>query len=230
MLRIHHLNNSRSHRILWLLEELEEPYEVVAYQRGRGMRAPASLKAVHPLGKAPVLEHGGRTLVESGPIVEYLIEQVGGGKLRPTSLEDLLRYRFYLHFAEGSMMPPLLVKLLTTRMRTARIPFFLKPVARGIADKIDNTFTDGEIASTFGFVNDELKGREWLAGDFSGADIMMSFPLEAAGARVDLSQYDRIRDYIDRFQARAAYRRAMEKGGTYAFGPVVDTSLRQRGE
>lgn len=222
MLRIHHLNDSRSHRILWLLEELEVPYELVSYKRGRDMRAPESLKAVHPLGKVPAIEHEGRTLVESGPIVEYLIEHLGGGRLRPTEGSALLRYRFYLHFAEGSMMPPLLVKLLTTQVRNASVPFFLKPVVKKIANTIDNTFTNGEIEASFGFVDDALKDREWLTGEFSGADIMMSFPLEAGASRVDLSRFARIQDYIKRFQSREAYLRALEKGGSYVYGPNVE--------
>lgn len=219
MLRVHHLDDSRSHRVLWLLEELGIDYELVLHKRGKDMRAPAALSEPHPLGKAPAVELDGRTYVESGAIVDTLIDRFGEGRFRPEGGEDLDRYRFYSHFAEGSLMPPLLVKLLMFKLETAPVPFFLKPVMKGIAGKINGAYTDGEIAKNFGFVNDELASREWLAGDFGGADIMMSFPLEAAGNRVDLSRYPNIRAYVDRFQSRPAYLTALEKGGAYVYGP-----------
>lgn len=221
MIKVHHLNDSRSHRTLWLLEELGVDYEIVHHTRGPDMRAPSSLGTVHPLGKAPLVVLGGDTYAESGALVETLIDRFDDGRLRPSEGEDRARYRFYLHFAEGSFMPPLLVKLLMQKLTEAPVPFFVRPLLKGVAGKVDENYTDGEIRKNFGFVNDELASREWLAGEFSGADIMMSFPLEAARTRIDLNGYSHVRNYITRFQSRPAYLRALERGGSYRYGPPI---------
>ncbi|MFT5354724.1 MAG: glutathione S-transferase [Polyangiales bacterium] len=216
---IHHLNNSRSQRILWLLEELEVPYELKRYERdAKTMRAPDSLTKIHPLGKSPVLEHGGRTFAETGAIVEYILDELADGALRPEAgTEAFYRYRFFLHYAEGSLMTPLLVKLIMGQLRDAPVPFFLKPIMKGVASKVDSTFTDPELKKNMTFLNEELKGREWFAGELSGADIMLSFPLEAAGGRVDLSRYPNIQAFVKRVQARPAYARGLERGGPYDY-------------
>lgn len=216
---LHHLNNSRSQRILWLLEELEIPYEVKRYERDlKTMRAPDSLTAIHPLGKSPVLEHDGRTFAETGAIVEYILDTLANGALRPeVGSDDFYRYRFFLHYAEGSLMTPLLVKLIMGQVRDAPVPFFLKPIMKGVASKVDGSFTDPEITKHMKFLNDELKGREWFAGELSGADIMLSFPLEAAGARVDIGRYPNVKAFVERVHARPAYARALERGGPYDY-------------
>lgn len=216
---LHHLNNSRSQRILWLLEELEVPYEVKRYERDlKTMRAPDSLTAIHPLGKSPVLEHDGRTFAETGAIVEYILDTLAKGALRPEAGTDAFyRYRFFLHYAEGSLMTPLLVKLIMGQVRDAPVPFFLKPIMKGVASKVDGNFTDPEITKHMKFLDEELKGREWFAGDLSGADIMLSFPLEAAGARVEISRYKNVEAFIKRVHARPAYARALERGGPYDY-------------
>lgn len=203
---VHHLNNSRSQRILWMLEELDLPYELRRYERDpKTMLAPPALKAVHPLGKSPVLEDDGRKIVESGAIVEYLVEK-SGGRLGPPSEQDgLLRYRMFLHYAEGSVMPPLLLKLVLSR-----VPIMGKIAIRRIQPMIDVHLD---------YIEAELSQRPWFAGEaISAADIMMSFPLEAARSRGGL---DETRPHsiawLDKIHARPAYRRALEVGGAYAY-------------
>lgn len=221
MLTVHHLERSRSHRILWLLEELGVDYEIKEYKRDpKTIRAPASLKAVHPLGRSPVVElDGGIVLAESGAIIETLVEQ-HDSPLRPApGTEAHRRYRFFLHYAEGSMMSPLLVKLITSKLKTTRLPFFVKPIAKQIAGKIDATFTDPEIALHLNFLEAELKDRDWFAGDaFSAADIQMSYPLESSQGRAGLDErFPRLQDYLSRIRARPAYARAIERGGPVGF-------------
>ncbi len=173
MLTVHHLNNSRSQRVLWLLEELELPYEIVHYQRDpQTMLAPASLRAVHPLGKSPVVTtDDGLTLAESGAIVETLIERFGNGRLAPApGTPDAVRYRYWLHFAEGSAMSPLLLKLVFDRIETTKMPFFAKPIAKAIASKTKSAFINPNIVSHLNFMEAELGKSEWFAGDaFTGA-------------------------------------------------------------
>lgn len=203
MLVVHHLNDSRSQRVLWLLEELGLPYDIQHHQRDPATRlAPPSLQAVHPLGKSPVLADGGTTVIESGAIVDYLIRRHGGGRLQPppeTALYD--QYQQWLHYAEGSAMLPLMLKLYVGRLGEAGAP---------LAPRIDS-----EIANHIGFIDRSLQGREWLVGAaLSGADIQMSFVGEALrGLR---SQYPNIDAWVRRFQARPAYRKALERGGPYA--------------
>ncbi len=220
MIIVHHLNNSRSQRVLWLLEELGVPYEVKRYQRDRKtMLAPPELRAVHPLGKSPVIEDDGQTLAESGAIVEYLAERYGEGRLVPAAgTPERLRYRYWMHFAEGTAQPPLLLKLLFDRVETGPMPFFVRPVARGIAQRVKSTYVQPNIERILDFMESELAARDWFAGaQFSAADVQMSFPLEAAVVRGGLdAKRARLMGFLARIHARPAYRRAIEKGGEYA--------------
>lgn len=221
MITVHHLNNSRSQRVLWLLEELGLPYEIVHHQRDpQTMLAPAALRAVHPLGKSPVLTDGAETVAESGAIIEYLLEVHGAGRLRPApGTPEARRFTYWLHFAEGSAMPPLLLKLVFGRVQSAPMPFFVKPIAKGIAAKVLQSFVEPNLKAQLDFMEAELSTRPWFAGeDFSAADIQMSFPLEAAAQRAGLdASRPQLMDWLRRIHARPAYRRALERGGPYDF-------------
>ncbi|HUJ88305.1 MAG TPA: glutathione S-transferase [Burkholderiales bacterium] len=216
---VHHLNNSRSQRVLWLLEELGLPYEVKRYQRDpKTMLAPPELRAVHPLGKSPVIEDGGLKLAESGAILEYLAGRYGEGKLVPAAgTPERLRYTYWMHFAEGSAMPPLLMKLVFKRLESGPMPLFVRPVARGIARRVLESFVEPNLVRNLDFMEGELRERPWFAGaDFSAADIQMSFPLEAAAARGGLdASRPKLTGFLARIHARPAYRRAIEAGGAY---------------
>ncbi len=215
---LHHLEHSRSQRVLWLLEELALPYTLKRYARTRAGLAPPELTAVHPLGKSPVLEHRGQVVAETGAIVEYLLDLVPGTVLRPPpGTPDALRHRYWLHFAEGSAMPPLLMRLVMNRIRSARMPFFVKPVARRIADGVDGGFVTPNLERQYGYLEAELTQRPWFAGaEFSAADIVMSFPVEAAAARGGLdARYPRLQAWLQRIHARPAYQRALQAGGPY---------------
>jgi glutathione S-transferase len=218
MIVVHHLNNSRSQRILWMLEELGLPYTVKRYERDPAtLQAPAALKAVHPLGKSPVITDGDRTLAESGAILEYLADTYGNGRFAPApGTQERLRYNYFMHFAEGSMMPPLLLKLVFGRM-PGRVPFFMKPVAKAIAAAGDRQLVAPNLAAQMAFLEAELSTRDWFAGaDFSAADVQMSFPLEAATARAGLGgDKPRLMAFLARIHARPAYKRAIETGGPY---------------
>jgi glutathione S-transferase len=220
MIIVHHLNNSRSQRVLWVLEELGIPYEIKRYQRdAKTMLAPPELRAVHPLGKSPVIQDGEVTLAESGAILEYLVERHGGGRLAPArGTPERLRYTYWMHFAEGSAMPPLLLLLIFNRIEKAPMPFFVKPVARAIARRAKESFVLPNNERNLDFMEGELRDRDWFAGDeFSAADIQMSFPAEAARARGGLDERrPRLMDFLARIHARPAYRRAVERGGAYA--------------
>jgi glutathione S-transferase len=220
MITVHHLNNSRSQRVLWLLEELELPYEIVRYQRdSKTMLAPPSLRAVHPLGKSPVITEEGRTIAESGALIEYVLEQHGKGRLEPAvGTDERLRYRYFLHYAEGSLMPLMVMKLVLGSIPRAPMPFFIKPVARGISEGVQKRFLAPQTETHLAFVESELSQRPWFAGpDFTAADIQMSFPLEAASARAGLqtSKYPNTVGWLARIHARPAYQRALQKGGKY---------------
>ena len=216
---VHHLNNSRSQRVLWLLEELGLPYEVKRYQRDpQTMLAPPELRAVHPLGKSPVIEDGGLKLAESGAILEYLAGRYGEGRLVPAAgTPERLRYTYWMHYAEGSAMPPLLMKLVFKRLESGPMPFFVRPVARGIARRVLGTFIEPQIARHLDYMERELTERPWFAGgELSAADIQMSFPLEAAAARGGLDAgRPKLMGFLGRIHARPAYLRALEKGGAY---------------
>jgi glutathione S-transferase len=219
MITVHHLNNSRSQRVLWLLEELGLAYEIVRYERNaKTMLAPPELKAIHPLGKSPVVVDGDAVLAESGAVIEYLIEKYGDGRLKPApGTQDRLRWTYFLHYAEGSMMAPLLMKLVFDRVETSPAPFFVKPIARGIAKKVKGSYIQPQIDQHLKFLEAELGQRDWFAGaGFSAADIQMSFPLEAAAARGGLdSAYPALTAFLTRIHARPAYQRALERGGPY---------------
>ena len=220
MLTVHHLNNSRSQRVLWLLEELELPYDIVRYERDpKTMLAPPALRKVHPLGKSPVVTTDtGLVLAESGAIIETVIERYGQGRLAPAAgSEQALRYRYWLHYAEGSAMPPLLLKLIFDKIESAKMPFFIKPIAKGIAGKAKAGFVSPNIRTHLDFMESELDKSEWFAGaDFTGADIQMSFPVEAARARGGLNESrPRLMAWLARIHARPAHQRALERGGPY---------------
>ena len=206
MIRVHHLNNSRSQRVLWLLEEIGTPYEVVRYERNKStMLAPKELRSVHPLGKSPVIDDDGRILAETGLIIEYLVERYGSD-LGPSRNADLYwRYKYWLHYAEGSLMPPLLLKLVIDRLGLLALP------AR--------RFVTSQLKLHLDFLEGELKVSPWFVGEnFSAADIMMSFPLEAATDRAGLDETrPKLMEFLRRIHARPAYRRALEKGGAYRY-------------
>jgi glutathione S-transferase len=206
MIIVHHLENSRSQRVLWLLEELGLPYEVRRYARDRKtMLAPPELQRVQPLGKAPVIEDQGRVIAESGAIVEYLVEQAGGKLGAPANRDSALRYRHFLHYAEGSMMPPLLALLVVNRLGMLGKP------ARAPVQAMLDTHLD--------WLEAELGTRDWFAGDeFTAADIMMSFPLEASRSRGGLDESrPNLMDWLERIHARPAYAAALQRGGPYAY-------------
>lgn len=220
MIVVHHLNNSRSQRVLWMLEELGVPYEVKRYERDpKTMLAPKSLKQVHPLGKSPVITDGDITVAESGAIIEYLAQAHGRGAMVPAIGTPAWREcTFWLHYAEGSLMPPMLLRLVFEKMKTNPMPFFIKPVAKMIADKTNQVFIGPQLKTHLSFVDDQLAGRRWLVGDdLSAADIQMSFPLEAAVARGLANDYPHIQAYVERYQQRPAYQRGLEAGGPYDF-------------
>jgi glutathione S-transferase len=219
VITVHHLNNSRSQRVLWLLEELALEYEIKPYQRDRKtMLAPPELRAVHPLGKSPVITDGNLTLAESGAILEYLAGKYGEGKLVPAAgTPERLRYTYWMHFAEGSAMPPLLLKLIFDRMKTGPMPFFVKPIARTIADRVLNAMVLPNLERNLDFMEGELGKGGWFAGPtFSTADIQMSFPVEAARMRGGLDEKrPRLMAYLEKIHSRPAYLRALERGGKY---------------
>jgi glutathione S-transferase len=217
MITVHHLSNSRSLRVLWLLEELALKYEVVRYDRDPAtLLAPESLRAVHPLGKSPVIVDGDRTLAESGAIIEYLVEYYGEGRLVPApGTPERLRYRYWLHYAEGSAMPPLLLKLVFDRIDSAPMPFYLRKVVRAITDRVETSYIVPQIAQHLDFLEGEIDNGPWFAGEkFTAADIQMSFPLETAAAFAGLdASRPRLMDFLERIHARPAYGRALERSG-----------------
>jgi glutathione S-transferase len=219
MLTVHHLNNSRSQRVLWLLEELGVPYEIKRYQRDpKTMLAPPELRAIHPLGKSPVITDDGMTVAESGAIIEYLLERYGQGRFEPAAgTPERLRFKYFLHYAEGSAMPPLLLKLVALRIGSAPMPFFAKPIAKKIASTLQSTFIDPQLALHLSFIDESLRATGWFAGnEFTAADIQMSFPLEAATARGNRDgRYPSIERFLATIHARPAYQRALERGGKY---------------
>jgi len=217
---VHHLNNSRSQRVLWLLEELGLDYEVKRYERDpETMRAPTELRQIHPLGKSPIVTDGDLVLAETGAIIEYLVDKYGGGKLAPApGTPERLRYTYWLHYAEGSAMSPLLLKLIFGRMESAPAPFFIRPIARAIARKVQATIVDPQLKLHLDYLEGELSKAPWFVGDeFSAADIMMSFPLEGAASRGGLDDSrPKLMDFLARIHARPAYQQALERGGPYA--------------
>lgn len=220
MITVHHLNNSRSQRVLWLLEELDIPYEIKRYQRNaQTMLAPPELRTVHPLGKSPVITDGDLTLAESGAIVDYLARRYGNGKLIPADgTPERQRFTYWMHFAEGSAMPPLLLKLIFDRISGPATPALVRPIARMIAKRVLDTNVMPNINRQLDFMEGALGEHKWFAGDeFTAADIQMSFPLEAASTRGGLdASRPKLWAFLQTIHARPAYRRAVEKGGPYA--------------
>jgi glutathione S-transferase len=219
MIVVHHLNNSRSQRVLWLLEELGVPYEVKRYERDAAtMLAPPELRAIHPLGKSPVITDGDRVIAETGAIMEYLIETYGQGQLiPPAGSAERLRYTYWLHYAEGSAMTPLLLKLVFTAL-PARSPALLRGLVKAIAAKAQSGFVDPQLKSHIDYWDAELTKSEWFAGPaFTAADIMMSFPLEAGVARAGAGSRPKVAAFLQRIHARPAYRTALERGGPYDY-------------
>lgn len=219
MINIHHLEHSRSQRILWLLEEISVPYEIVHYKRDpETMLAPPELRAIHPLGKSPVLEEEGIIVAETGAIIEYIIERHGGGALRPPpGTPEARAWTYWMHYAEGSAMPPLLMKLVFERL-PENASGLVRPLVKGIARRAQEGFVDPRLQEHIAFWDASLKETGWFAGEaFSAADIIMSFPLEAAAARAGASEHRNIRDFLDRIHARPAYQTALQRGGPYAY-------------
>ena len=219
MIVVHHLNNSRSQRVLWLLEELGVPYEIKPYQRdAKTMLAPPELRAIHPLGKSPVITDGDKVIAETGAIIEYVIETYGQGRLiPPAGTPERLRYTYWLHYAEGSAMTPLLLKLVFTAL-PARAPGLLKGLVKAVAAKAQSGFVDPQLKSHIDYWDAELGKTAWFAGpDFTAADIMMSFPLEAGASRAGAGSRPKVRAFLDRIHARPAYRKALERGGPYDY-------------
>jgi glutathione S-transferase len=219
MIILHHLENSRSQRVLWLLEELGLPYAVKRYARNpETMLAPPELEQVHPLGKSPVITDDDITVAESGAIVEYLLDTYGEGRLRPPAgSAERRRFTYWLHFAEGSAMPFLLLKLVFDKVKSAPVPFFLKPVTRGLADKVTGSFIAPNLGRQLAFMESEIASRPWFAGaEFTAADIQMSYPIEAIAARGGLgSGQPALAAWLARIHARPAYAKALEQGGPY---------------
>ena len=209
--------------MLWLLEELEVPYAIRRYERDKAtLLAPAALKQVHPLGKSPVVTDDGMTLAESGAIIEYVLERYGNGRLAPAAGSPARRrLTYWLHYAEGSLMPLLVMKLVFAQVEKARAPFFVKPLIKAIVRNVNRAYLDRELKLHLDYLERELTQAPWFAGEeFTAADIQMSFPVEAAFTRASAgSAYPRLRAWLERIQARPAWRRALDKGGPYQVLP-----------
>ncbi|MGV6850924.1 MAG: glutathione S-transferase [bacterium] len=221
LITLHHLNNSRSQRILWMLEEAQLPYAIEKYQRDSiTMLAPSSLMEIHPLGKSPVISYKGETIAESGAIIEYLADMSTEVKLKPEKSDPhYYNYLFWMHYAEGSVMPYLLLRLVFNRISEKKVPFFVKPIVNKIVSTVMDGFVTPNIDRSMDFINSHLEQNEWFAGtQLSGADIQMSFPLESAVARnVIKPEHQAIKKYVDKIHARPAYQKALEQGGEYEF-------------
>ena len=223
MIKVHHLNNSRSQRILWMLEELNQEYEIIGYERDlKTLQGPKSLRNIHPLGKSPVItddSNGEQILIaESGAIVEYLLQNYGKNSsliIPETGSQQERDYLYWLHFSEGSLMPPLLLRLIFDRVKKARVPFFVKPITKAVADKVLIEYVNPNINRLLDFIEASLKGKNWFLGDqLSGADIQMSFPLETSLARGLIDEhYTCIQSYVERIHEQPGYQAALKKGG-----------------
>jgi glutathione S-transferase len=223
MLTVHHLDHSRSHRVLWLLEELGVPYAIEHYRRDAALRAPESLRAIHPLGKAPVITDGAETVAESGAIAEYVIERHGQGRLAPPAgTAEHLRYRYWMHYAEGSLMMPVVLMLIFRQMPRQPMPMLARPVVRSLASSVIDTFVKPQIDRHMAYVERELGKGPWFAGsEFTAADIQMSFPLETVAVRGGLASWPSAASFVQRIRERPAYQRAIAKGGARDLG-VLD--------
>ena len=221
MIIVHHLENSRSQRILWLLEELGVKYEVKRYERDKVSNlAPPELKAVHPLGKSPVISDGEIVVAETGAIIQYLMQHYSNGKLQPADNDEARRaYTYWLHYAEGTVMPFMVMSQIFSRIENAKMPFFIKPIARSITGKVRASYLGPNIATNFKFMSDSLGDSPWFLGEeISAIDTHMSFIIEAAVQRTDIAkQYSNLVAFRNRCQARPAYKRALVRGGPYQY-------------
>jgi len=219
-LTLYWLENSRAQRILWLLEELQLQYEIKRFKRNpQTSFAPPELKEIHPLGKSPILTDGDKVLAESGFITQYLVDKYGP-QLKPKNEEELLRYNYFLHYTEGGIMQPLLTGHIFAKVQSSPMPFFIRPIVNHIVSRVHASYLDPNYKTHLGFLEQELSGRPWLAGEeFSGADVMISFPLETAALRAGLTEeaYPHLWKYLEKLHERPAYQRALEKGGRYDF-------------
>lgn len=215
MITVHHLNNSRSQRVLWLLEELNVPYQIKRYQREASMLAPEALKKVHPLGKSPVITDGNRVVAESGAILEYLeVQYDAEGLLKLFDEEEVIQSRYWLHYAEGSLMPLLVMKLIFSRMGKAPVPWLLRPIGSAFGQGVQKGYLDPQITTHRQFIEQHLAQNEWFAGSrFSIADVQMSFPLQALTARGGAADSPAIQAWLQKVQSRAAWQRALQQGG-----------------
>ncbi|GLR07994.1 glutathione S-transferase [Mixta theicola] len=215
MIVVHHLNNSRSQRILWLLEELELPYEIRRYQRQANMLAPEALKQVHPLGKAPVISDGGRVVAESGAILEYLAGRYDNHqRLTPQNEEETLQSRYWLHYAEGSLMPLVVMRLIFSRMGKPPVPWLLRPIGAAFGNGVRKGFIDKQLATHRQFIEHHLASQPWFAGQrLTLADIQMSFPVQGLAARGGLNNMPATQAWLDSITRRPAWQRAIQQGG-----------------
>jgi glutathione S-transferase len=228
MLTIHHLERSRSQRILWLLEELGVDYEIELYKRDKTTSlAPPELLAIHPLGKSPVITDAGVTVAESGAIIEYLVGKYDDGRLLPADgTPERLVYTYWLHYAEGTFMPLMVLSLIMGRIDTAPMPFFVKPIAKGIVSKVRNGYLDPNVQRNLDFMEASLSKSTWFCGEaLTAADIQMSFAVEAAEVRADIaSDYPNIERFLKQMRALPAYQSAIEKGGPYSLLGAADSN------
>ena len=218
MLTVHHLNQSRSQRVLWALEELNLPYQIVRYQRGADMLAPDSLKKIHPLGKSPIVENDGHVIAESGAILEYL-QEIGDpeSRFKPQDIEGKLQYRFWLHYAEGSLMSLMMIKLVLQMLGKSPVPLGLRTVGKVLGTGVQKAWLNNQIATHAGFIESHLAKTPWFAGENpSMADIQMSFPLFALLSRGGIPSLRNIAAWKARVEARPAWQQAIEKGGPFS--------------
>ncbi|WP_058912445.1 glutathione S-transferase family protein [Entomohabitans teleogrylli] len=217
MVVVHHLERSRSWRVLWMLEELGIPWKMVRYSREPSMLAPEALKKIHPLGKSPVIEDNGHVLAESAAILEYLQETYDSAQqLRPQGQEERLQYRFWLHYAEGSLMPPLLLKLVLGQMGKAPVPWLLRPLGKVLGKGVESAFLNQQLATHSRFIEQHLAEHRWFSGEqFSVADIQMSFPASVLLARGGQGDLPHLSDWLARGRQRPAWQRAEEAGGPF---------------
>jgi glutathione S-transferase len=219
VITLHHLENSRSQRILWLLEELGVDYEINRYERDQKTSlAPLDLLKIHPLGKSPVITDDDLVVAESGAIIEYLVNKYDDGLLQPAEgTPERMDYTYWMHYAEGTFMPLMIVSLIMSRIATAPMPFFVKPVAKGIVEKVRQGYLSPNLKRNLEYMDNVLGKTTWFCGDeLSAADIQMSFPLEAAEVRTNLSKdYPNLKAFLERMKVRPAYRAALKKGGPY---------------
>lgn len=223
MITVHHLNNSRSQRILWMLEEIGTEYEVKHYQRDKETQlAPQELFEVHPLGKSPVITDDAPkthiTVAESGAIIEYLANAYGKEMVPRKNTGAYRQYIYWLHYSEGSLMPQMLLKLVFEKIKTAPMPFFIRPIAKGIANKVLGGYVQPNIKHSLDFIEDHLSKNDWFAGQkMTGADIQMSFPLEASMTRTNMDGYTNIKAFVERIHALDTYKKALKVGGPYDY-------------